>query len=402
MDDQARSMTMASRQAPALSVILLGFDQPASLDAVLSCLQAQSLRERIEIVIVVPRDRSFPLDPWRLEGFHRVQVHRSEPITAIGPAYAAGIRAATAPIVALAEDHCFPEPAWAEALLAAYRPEVAAVGPCLRNANPGNAVSWADMLLAYGPWLAPAAAGEVPFLPGHNSSYRRSILLAYGEALDGLIDQETVLHWDLRRRGHRLWLEPKAVAAHTNFGTLIPWLPVQFRCGRRFAAARAGREAWSLARRLLYGLAAPLIPAVRFQRLQRQLAGRPATASPLPRGSRVMAALGLVVDALGQGLGYVGGSGRDDGGFLEAETGRPRWLGSSGIPAALKTTRPGCRSAEASPADAGRAAAWQGPQERSGPPGHPEPKPALKQPGPAGSAEGLERPNGLERPGPSC
>ena len=60
---------------------------------------------------------------------------------------------AHAPIVALAEDHCFPEPGWADALIRAHQGPWAVVGPVVRNANPATIVSWCDFVIGYGPWM---------------------------------------------------------------------------------------------------------------------------------------------------------------------------------------------------------------------------------------------------------
>jgi hypothetical protein len=155
---------------------------------------------------------------------------------------AAGVRHASAPVVALAEDHSYPDPDWAAALIGAHRHAWAAVGPAVRNANPKSVTSWADFLIAYGPWSEPATAGEVEHLPGHNSSYKRAILLDYGPELEAMLGAESVLHWDLRARGSRLYLEPKAKIAHLNFGLLSSLARAQFHGGRLLAAVRAQRQ----------------------------------------------------------------------------------------------------------------------------------------------------------------
>jgi hypothetical protein len=49
---------------------------------------------------------------------------------------------ARAPIVALAEDHAFPAPGWAEALIAAHRDPWAAIGAVIRHPNdPKNIIA---------------------------------------------------------------------------------------------------------------------------------------------------------------------------------------------------------------------------------------------------------------------
>jgi hypothetical protein len=211
-------------------------------------------------------------------------------------------------VVAFAEDHCFPEPGWAEALLAAYTsPDIVAVGPVFTNANPGTLVSWCDFAIGYGPWIDSRRAGDHPFLAGHNSSYRRDVLLALGPRMADALESETVLHLELRTRGRRLVVAPGARAAHTNFGRFDIWLPVQYHCGRIFAAERGRR--WTFPRRAFYAAASPLIPGVRFVRALRHLRGSPEARPSLLRLAPLLA-LGLAADGLGQLIGYAAGGGR--------------------------------------------------------------------------------------------
>jgi GT2 family glycosyltransferase len=220
--------------------------------------------------------------------------------------YAAGVRRASAPIVAFAEDHAYPGPGWAEALVRAHADGWAAVGPVIANANPNGAIAWADFLLGYGPWLDPTPAGPVEYLPGHNSSYKRAALLEYGRALDELMEAETVLMWDLRSKGKRLVLEPAANASHTNFGRWWSWVAVMFFNGRAFAATRSAH--WGVGRRVGFAGASPLSPCVR---LRRSLGGarRVSVGGGFLRKVIPTMCVGLAFDAVGQMLGYAAGAG---------------------------------------------------------------------------------------------
>jgi hypothetical protein len=131
-------------------------------------------------------------------------------------------------------------------------------------------------------------------------------LLAYGDRLEEMMEAETVLQFDLRRRGLQLGVAPAARLAHTNFAFASSWLPVMLYQGRVFAAARA--RPWSLAKRLLYTAASPLIPAVRLARGVRQFARAGGSKPPMTR-VLPMLALGLVLDGVGQMLGYLAGPG---------------------------------------------------------------------------------------------
>ncbi len=288
-----------------MSVVIATPDRYDTIRKTIACLRAQSVRADLEIVMVAPARRSLQFDPAELEPFAGHRVVEIGPIDSIGRANAAGVRAASAPIVALAEDHCFPEPGWAEALIAAHAEDWAAVGPGVRNANPSTSVSWADLFIGYGPWLLPGEAGEAAFLPGHNTSYKREVLLAYGDALASMLEAETLLHWDLRGRGYRLLFEPTAVVAHTNFSLWRSWIPIQFYNGWMFAGAR--QKAMPFWKRLVYMLGSPLIPVVRLARIAAPL--RPGRLLREFASCSHALVIGLALDALGQMVGYATGPG---------------------------------------------------------------------------------------------
>ncbi len=289
-----------------MSVVIVTSDRYETIRKTVGCLRAQSVRDRLELVIVAPSAEQLGLAERELEDFARFRVVEVGPISSIARAYAAGIRQASAPVVVLSEDHSFPDAGWAEALITRHRQPWAAVGPAVRNANPDGLVSWADFLLGYGAWADPTSPGEVGTLPGHNSSYKRAILMEYDRDLEAMLEAECVLHWDLKARDRRLFLESAARTAHTNFGRFRPWLPYLVHAGRVFAAARARR--WPLTRRLLFAAGAPLIPLVRLWRIRREirLPGRPVHLWP-----RIVPtlAVGLALDAVGQMLGYALGAG---------------------------------------------------------------------------------------------
>ena len=62
---------------------------------------------------MAPKASALGLDQAELAGFFRVQVVEADPIRSGAAARAAGICQATAPVVALGEDHSFPDPDWA-------------------------------------------------------------------------------------------------------------------------------------------------------------------------------------------------------------------------------------------------------------------------------------------------
>ncbi|HET6637507.1 MAG TPA: glycosyltransferase [Gemmatimonadota bacterium] len=291
---------------PVLSAIVLAPEGWPPVQTTVRHLAAQSIADRIELVFVVPRGSSIEPGDGALTGFagHRiVEVETRECAGAVG--YAAGIRAARAPFVVFTEDHCYPESGWARALVEAYDDRTAAVGPVVAHANASGSVAWADYLLGYGPWSDPTPGGEVDYLPGHNSSYRRAALAPYEPNLETWLVAESVLHWDLRSKGWRLILEPRARTHHFSFSRPASWLRATFLQSRAFAGERT-QDAGPL-RRLFWVAASPLIPAVRLRRCVRDTR-RSAAGPGLVRALPALA-VSLSVSALGEAVGYAFGAG---------------------------------------------------------------------------------------------
>lgn len=225
--------------SPSLSVILLtpgGFEL---LARVLRRIASQTVASQIEVIIVTPGKPEKGLSTRLGEGLYAIRLVEVAPGATMPEARAAGVRMASAPVLAFCEDHAYWPPDWAEVIMARHQEPWAAVGPAITNANPGSAVSWASLLLGYGRWLAPVAGGEIDDLPGHNSSYKRDVLMAESDDLEKLLEAESFLHRRLRAKGHRLYLEPRAVTHHVNITApryfLMDWLMV----GRLYAAAEA-------------------------------------------------------------------------------------------------------------------------------------------------------------------
>jgi Glycosyl transferase family 2 len=290
---------------PTLSAVVVAPEGWAPVRNTVRHLAAQSIADRIEVVFVVPSGDDFAPDPDALVTFAGWRVAEVESMEVGAEGYAAGVRAASAPFVVFTEDHCYPEPGWAEALLGAYDDRTAAVGPVVAHANEGGSIAWADYLLGYGPWIDPTPGGDVEYLPGHNSSYRLEALLPYAPELDRWLEAESVLHWDMRKNGWRLVLEPRAKTHHFSFSRPSSWLKATFLQSRAFGGRRT-RDA-SVAKRLLWVAACPLIPAVRLRRCVRDSSRSPSAPS-IFRLLPVLTA-SLAVSAVGEAVGYALGEG---------------------------------------------------------------------------------------------
>jgi hypothetical protein len=316
---------------PAMSVVVITPDSYATVRKTIRHLRAQKICGSLELLLVAPKAEELELEESEMHKFLRYKVIEVGHMSSTARARVEGVRQASAPIVAFAEDHAFPAPGWADALVKRHRENWAAVGPVMANANPRSITSWANLLIEYSMWLDPAEGGEREHLPGHNCSYKRVRLLEYGDRLEAMMDAESILHWDLRARGYKLYLEPKARTFHQNFSALAPSLPLRFHGGRLFASSRA--QDWSAWRKALFACAAPLIPFVRCQRIVRELLkpGRPHQLLPRLLPTLI---LGLAFDGAGELAGYALGAGSAMAKLSDMEFHRERYLAGHDKPEA--------------------------------------------------------------------
>ncbi len=307
-------------------------------------LRAQTIRDRIEIVIVGSTPEQFQVDESTLDGFAAHRTLYVGPIRSLNIPRAAGFRAARAPLVALTEDHCFPAPGWAQALVDAHRGPWAAVGPNIAVANPLRHMAWANHLIQYGPWAHTTPSGVQDDLPGHNSCYKRAVLLEFDQDLETLFIAEARLFSDLRRRGHQLYTEANAVSYHVYITKLRPYWQENYHIGRQFASNRS--RGWSVGRRLFRAAASPIVPALRTWRIVRRMRELGWFSDLVPR---VLPALwvGLSASALGEMAGYLFGMGNSAAMTLDLDFCRFRFVSDdehrtiwSGAPVTFRPTRP--------------------------------------------------------------
>ena len=292
---------------PALSAIVVLGSVRKRAQRVVNGLCAQSVATDIEIIIV---------DLWAKEtpslatyGPARVTYLMYPRTSTWGQARAEGFRQACAPVVAFIEDHCFPTRNWAEVLIQTHQGPWAAVGYSFTNANPKTYISRVSMTLDYGPWASPTQSGPAQFLQNNNISYKRKLIASLPGPLEILLASDFNVQEQLTQRGHQLYLESRAVAAHHNFTLLSEMLEENFVHCRLVASHRADIQSWSRTRRISYALGTPLTsPTFRFVRLLWSLRTRRALWKPLFLSLPVMM-VSYPWAGAGEALGYLLGNG---------------------------------------------------------------------------------------------
>ncbi|MGQ0641113.1 MAG: hypothetical protein ACT4P6_10145 [Gemmatimonadaceae bacterium] len=297
------------QSAPLISVVMVTPRSIQTCRRTIGYLRNQSIRQHIEFIVVAPSRAELELEPNELSGFHSWQVVESaHAVSSTGSATAEGVRAARAAAVVYGEEHSYPQPDWARVLVERHREPYAAVGSAMGNANPQTLTSWAHLFGQFGPVVAPVASGPRTWLAGHHTSYKRDVLLSYGERLGEMLDNECALHIDLRQRGHQLFLSGEAVSNHVNISQPKAYFLLDYLGQRGFAATRYRAADWSLLRRLLFVGASPLIPFVRLTRIVRDIRRAGRAPQLLPRVLFIIIPA-LLCGAVGEAIGYLAGAG---------------------------------------------------------------------------------------------
>jgi hypothetical protein len=125
-------------------------------------------------------------------------------------------------------------------------------------------VDWAAFLCEYSHCLLPLPAGPSHWVTGNNVVYPRELLRRYRDRLTPE-RWENQLHDALRQDGVTLVCRPDIVVGHKKHYSVAEYVEQRFLYARSYAGARlacAGRV-----RRLLYGVAAFVLPPVLLGRI---------------------------------------------------------------------------------------------------------------------------------------
>jgi hypothetical protein len=294
--------------APELSIVLVTPSTIAPLRGTLDHLQRQTVRDRIELVLVGPHPDSFDdVDPTSLRGFAGWTTVAAGTIREAERASAAGVAKARAPLVALLENHVFPEAGWAQAVMQAHRGPWAAVASVIDNANPTTSSSWVEHLLSYGFHDGSVTGGEVARPSRNNLTWKREVLVGFGDRLAELLKRDGGLVEEVGRSGGRWWRESSARLLHLNVSLLVPTLALRVHSARASAAKRARVEGWTAARRWLYVAGSPAFPLLRVRALMQRLRARGEHA--VPKRTWPLFGVVLLFDSLGQAIGFAFGAG---------------------------------------------------------------------------------------------
>lgn len=297
-------MNEVINENPVLSIIL-ATDTVNRVNAVIDSLKAQTIADRIELVLVTSAGVNERESSSIASGLHSMQVVSVPSVNPLSVARAQGVRAARSPYVFIAETHAYPDPDLAEKMVNLLSGDWDVVVPGFRNANPISGLSWAGFLSDYGAWSRRLPSGEIDRSPSHDAAFRRQVLLDFGDRLDAALTFGDELYLTLRSRGRRCYFDSSAGIQHVNINGFGSFVRERYLSGVLIGGYRSSR--WTVGRRLFYAAASPLIPFVILSRIQRGIR-EAARRDTLPATTMPAIVFGVMLKAAGEMRGYLLGA----------------------------------------------------------------------------------------------
>jgi glycosyltransferase involved in cell wall biosynthesis len=256
-------MTPGSDWAPDISVVITSLVGAPFIDDCLRSVEQQAREAGAEVIVVAcgaasEASRIAQAFPW-------VKLIHREQRETVPQLRRRGVEAAQGRIVAIIEEHCLAGANWLqEALTAHTRGNYGAVGGPVVDYAYKRLRDWVVYFCEYNGYLPPAHNGEVTDLNGANIAYRRSVLVE-NQHLLGKGYWEASLHPELLAKGIKFLSLPEMIVHHRGPFNYGYYLQQRYWFSRAFAGHRA--QTMTLSRRLVYLLAAPLVPAVLLLRM---------------------------------------------------------------------------------------------------------------------------------------
>ena len=301
MDLDYRQLTTPT--VPALSVVIPSVNGYADLRDCLEALGREAADVALELLVVERVGES--VRRHLASDFPTVRVIEVDPSVTIPAMRALAFDAASAPAVAVIEDHVIVPRGWARALLTALGNGDRVVAGAVENAATGTVLDWAAFLCEYSHCLPPLPAGQVDWLTGNNVVYPKALLERYRSVVqEGR--WENHLHDTLRRDGVPLVCHPEIVVGHKKHYSFGEYLSQRYLYARSYAGARVAEAPAS--RRAAFGVAAFALPPLLFYRTVSRILSKGRHRDRLVRSLPLIAVF-VGAWGLGEVVGYWKGPG---------------------------------------------------------------------------------------------
>ncbi len=277
-----------------------------SYDDLQGCLAALHDDQGAELeIIVIDRTGELSREYVRRE-FPGVTVIPVPADTTIPQMRSQAISGATAPAIAVIEDHVIVPQGWARAMLAALGDDNDVVAGAVENAATDSLNDWAAFLCEYSAALPPIPAGPSEGVPGNNTIYRAGTLRRY----DGVLQEgkwENRLHEAMKADGIELIMRPDIVVGHKMHYTFGLYLSQRYLYSRSYAGAMA--DGMPMSRRLFRAAASAIaLPPLMFFRTVARIISKGRHLRELIRSLPLLVPFSISW-GWGEAMGYLAGPG---------------------------------------------------------------------------------------------
>ncbi|MEO0658619.1 MAG: hypothetical protein AAFY74_14285 [Pseudomonadota bacterium] len=298
-----------SSSSPAITVAISTGYRAEGARMALTAIAAQTISDRIELFFCVQPGTDVTSVRPLLEAVGSYRIFDDREIDTVEKCSARMSLQANTPYIAMIEDHAFPDPEWAETMIKTFEETGAdGVGSGMINANPATQLSWANFMLSYAHWAEANPEGPTDWISHHNGSFRLSALQALTpeQVVEGCNREGDVVK-HLKQQGAKLYFQPAGRIRHINPSSWSSTSRLRSDVGRLYGSNRARDEGWGPLRRVLYFVLGPAIPLLRYVRMRKVVFRQLPDINEKTHGFALLT--GLVIDAVGQMMGYVAGPG---------------------------------------------------------------------------------------------
>jgi glycosyltransferase involved in cell wall biosynthesis len=215
-----------------ISVVVPTRDRPGALRRCLDALSAQTVIDRLEVVVVDDGSRGPDEVAEATAGHAHARLIRR---TGGGPAAArnAGARAARGAFLCFTDDDCVPQPDWAEQLVNTVRRGADAAAGTTTLSRAGVLAEASD-LVAHALDVPPPAGSDLAFAASNNIACTRTAFEAtpFDESYSGAAGEDRDWCARLTALGFALRSAPDACVVHDQPLTLLSFLRQQVRYGQ--------------------------------------------------------------------------------------------------------------------------------------------------------------------------
>ncbi len=255
----------------SVSVVIPSYNSKRTIRWCLTSLQKQTYEEAFEIILVDSSDDG--TDALVRHEFPQVQLIHLPQKTDPGTGRRLGVEQARGSLILFIDADCIAPENWVEKHVQQHTnlPNVAAVGGAVVNGNdPKIRTSWAGYLAEFREFIPQQPSGFVKHLPTLNLSYKRWVFEKYGYFDSRYYPQEDlVFNFLLTQNGEKIFFDPTIVVQHCHNPSFKAFLQHQKRIGRITAVVLKIlplNGAFIARNKVLFFLAAPLLPLIKFFR----------------------------------------------------------------------------------------------------------------------------------------